>query len=79
MILVWNDAGSFRRHVEAMKTFRHSHHAYPVDGLLLRDMPATSEINPSHGEKMITRLTDSRGKVIFVPIWKIPVTPGSQN
>jgi hypothetical protein len=79
MILIWNDAGSFKRHLEAMKTFRHSHRAGPASGLFLRDMPAAYQIDPSHGEKLIAHLTDSRGKVILVPIWKIPVPPGSQN
>jgi hypothetical protein len=79
MVLVWHDAGSFKRHVEAMKTFRNSHRPSPADGLLFRDMPATGEIYPPRGEKPLTCLTDSRGKIIFVPIWKIPVPPGSQN
>jgi hypothetical protein len=79
MILVWNDAKSFKRHVEAMRIFRHSHSAYPTDRLLLRDMPTPYEIDLSHGERLITFLTDSRGKLIFVPIWKIAIPPGSQN
>jgi hypothetical protein len=79
MILVWNDAKSFKRHVEAMRIFRHSHSAYPTDRLLLRDMPTPYEIDFPLGERQITYFTDSRGKLIFVPIWKIEMPPGSRN
>ena len=79
MILVWNDAKSFKRHAEAMKMFRQAHGVYPIDGLSLGDMPSAYEIKPAQAEGMITFLTDSRGKLIFVPIWKIPVSSGSQN
>jgi len=79
MILVWNDAKSFKRHVETMKMFRLSHCAYPADGLLLRDMPEPHEIAPAPRERLITCLTDSRGKVILVPIWEMAMPPGSRN
>ncbi len=79
MILVWNDAKSFKRHLEAMKTFRHSHYVYTAGGPFLRDMPAAYEIGLCRGEKPVTFLTDSKGNLIYVPIWKIPVPRGSQN
>lgn len=79
MILIWNDAKSFKRHIEAMRIFRHSHSAYAVDGALLRDIPAAYEIALSNGERMVAFLTDSKGNLIFVPIWKMATPPGSQN
>jgi hypothetical protein len=79
MILVWNDAKSFQRHLEAMRIFRQSHITHQLKNLLLKDMPNTYDINLALGEKLITTLTDSHGKVILVPIWKIAAPAGSQN
>jgi hypothetical protein len=79
MILVWNDTKSFQKHLEAMRTFRQSHGINQPDGLLLKDMPTLHEIGLPPKEKRITCLTDSRGKLILVPIWKIAAPPGLQN
>jgi hypothetical protein len=79
MILVWNDAKSFRRHLEAMRIFRHSHGTNPVDRILIQDMPTPYDIGLPRRDRLITSLTDARGKVILVPIWKIAVPTGSQN
>ncbi len=79
MILVWNDIKSFQRHLEAMKTFRQYHGTNLKDRLLIKDMPTPYDVGPSQRDRLLTRLTDTRGKVIFVPIWKIAVPPGLQN
>jgi len=79
MILVWNDAKSFKRHVDAMRIFRHSHNIDAADRFILRDMPTPYEIDFSLGERPVNYFTDSKGKLIFVPIWKIAMPPCSQN
>ena len=80
MILTWNDAKSFQRHLEDMSTFRRSHFMAPWEGLkMLKDMPIPCDIKPQCETGMITALTDTRGKVIIVPIWKISLPRCSQN
>jgi hypothetical protein len=79
MILVWSDIKSFQRHLEAMKTFRQYHGTNLIDRLIIKDMPTPYDIGLSQRDRPITCLSDTRGKVIFVPIWKIAVPPGLQN
>jgi hypothetical protein len=79
MILVWNDAKSFKRHVEAMRIFRHSHNIDAADRLLLRDMPVPYENDSSLAESPVNYFTDSKGRLIFVPIWIISMPQGAQN
>lgn len=79
MILVWHDAKSFQRHLAAMKAFWQSHGTSSIDKLLIKDLPTPHDIGLSRKERPITCLTDARGKVILVPIWKIAVPPGAQN
>jgi hypothetical protein len=79
MFLVWNDARSFRRHLEAMRKFHQSHGKGPVDEPLFRDRALPRDISPPGKNSRMMSLTDARGNVIIVPIWKIPVPPGSQN
>jgi hypothetical protein len=79
MILVWDNARSFQRHVEAMRIFRRSHAMRPLEHLFFRDMPSPYDIDLDRGGKLIKSLTDSRGRAIIVPIWKISAPPGSQN
>jgi hypothetical protein len=79
MILVWNDIKSFRRHLEAMKTFRKSHGVVPAQGLPMKDMPLLRDMVRSLKGTRVTTLTGDRGKLIFVPIWDVEAEPGSQN
>jgi len=79
MILVWNDAKSFQRHLEDMRRFRQSHHGIPGSELTLFDnMPSPYDINfPCNGGGR--HLIKTVDKTIIVPIWKIELTRGSQN
>jgi hypothetical protein len=81
MVLVWNDIKSFQRHLEDMKVFRQAHlDSAPMEGLkLLKDMPIPFDATPSCGTGIIKSFTDTRGKVILVPIWKTTLPRGSQN
>jgi len=76
MILVWNDAKSFNRHLENMRAFRRSHKAgveYP--GNLLRDMPALRDIQPGGNAGG----SFSCGGMVAVPIWKITLDRNMRN
>jgi hypothetical protein len=80
MILVWNDAKSFQRHLEDMQVFRRSHQAGPSSLLqLLRDMPTFDDIDSFGKSGTIKSFTSASGKLILVPIWKITIPRGSQN
>ena len=79
MVLVWNDAKSFQGHLEAMRAFRQSHSAFPVNGRLPGDMPTPYTIDFSHGERLVIYLATSTGNIIFIPIWKVTEPKNSQN
>jgi hypothetical protein len=79
MTLVWNDARSFQRHLEAMRAFRLSHSLNTPHHRLVKDMPNPYHLDLTRGEKLITCLTDSRGRAVIVPIWEITAPAGSQN
>jgi hypothetical protein len=81
MVLVWNDISSFRRHLENMKTFRQSHPGTsPMDRFkLLHELPQQLDEIPACGTGIIETFSDSRGKVVIVPIWQVNPSRGSQN
>lgn len=79
MALVWNDAKSFKRHLEQMREFRQSHHHNPGDGLAqLKDMPPgdTHSLSKTGGAGGFITI---RGKSAIVPIWEIVPPRNSQN
>ena len=79
MVLVWNNVQSFQRHLEAMKNFRRSHGAGRLPGLTIRDMPTPYDIGPRRKDRLVPCFTDSRGRLILVPMWKISLSHGSRN
>lgn len=80
MILVWNDAKSFQRHLEDMRKFRQSHQGLPGSELtLLKGMPTPRDTNYPRNSGGGRRLIKTGGKTIIVPIWKIVIPRGSQN
>ncbi len=80
MILVWNDAKSFQRHLEDMRKFRQSHRSLPGSELtLLKGMPTPQDINFPRNTGGGRHLLKTGGKTIIVPIWKIVLARGSQN
>ena len=80
MVLIWNDAKSFQRHLEDMKEFRQSHDGIRNEEItLFQDMPATYDIDsPGHagGCRHVIRHSS---KTIIVPIWKITLPGNIQN
>jgi len=80
MILVWNDAKSFQRHLEDMRVFRQSHHSVPGGELtLFKGMPTPYDVNYPCNSGGGRSFIKTSGKTIIVPIWKIALPRGSQN
>jgi hypothetical protein len=76
MMLVWNNARSFRRHVEAMKAFRKSHYVNTINSPEpYKDMPAFNYINRpvSARARGINRIS------VVIPMWEIKLPKGCQN
>jgi hypothetical protein len=81
MILVWEDARSFQRHLEDMGRFRRSHEGAGSTPEHLHDLPALFDIEPADypgraGAPVFTRV---RGRPVVVPIWKIDLPGCSHN
>lgn len=80
MALVWNDAQSFKHHVEHMRMFRQSHYSDMTVGFtLLKDLPTTYVIHPP-SETGGTRDSFSvGGESALVPVREITLPRNSQN
>jgi hypothetical protein len=80
MILFWNNATSFNRHLENMRRFRQWHRANEKrDGYLIKDMPMTRDIHVSLNAGGAHRFFGSSTREIVVPIWKIALPESIQN
>jgi hypothetical protein len=80
MILVWNDAASFNRHLEMMKVFRRSHPAsVKVDWNLLKDMPVLEGVQLKNDAGGVNRQFDTGSRPVMVPIQKIAMPGNYQN
>jgi hypothetical protein len=79
MILVWNSARSFQRHLEDMGRFRRSHAG--IDGIVgsFRDMPACFDVEPEENPGRAGTFALVRCRPAVVPIWGIEMPGGSQN
>jgi hypothetical protein len=77
MILVWNNTKSFKRHLEEMKTFRQAHNNQQAEQV--KNMSILPNVKPPRETGLVNSITNSRGKVIFAPIWKIVLSKGSNN
>jgi hypothetical protein len=74
-----DNAGSFREHAEEMKTFRQSHGTELSSSPPFEKIPPPLVVDLTHGERLIIYLPTPNGKLICIPIWKIPVPPDYQN
>jgi hypothetical protein len=79
LVLVWKDARAFRRHLEVMRNFRQSHSIFPLNGQMFGGIPTPYDADFSWKGNRITYHTDSKGRAILAPLWKVEVPPGSQN
>ncbi len=79
MILVWNNASSFQRHIEDMKAFRQTHGSFRNEAILSRDMPIPYDVNYPRNTSGSRHVTRTGNKTIIVPIWKVELPPNLQN
>ncbi len=79
MILVWDNAKSFQRHIEDMGRFRRTHAG--LDGIIksFHDMPALFDIEPACHPGRSGAFTAIRGRPVVVPIWEVALAGGSEN
>ena len=79
-IMVWNDAKSFRQHLEDMRVFRQSHHCNPGGGYIVpKDMPTACDIHPPRKTGRARGFISVRGNLALVPMWEIVPPGNSQN
>ncbi len=80
MALVWNDAKSFKNHIEHMSMFRQSHHnALAVEFTLLKDLPTTYVIHPPNETGGTRDSFSVRDESALVPVREITLPRNSQN
>jgi hypothetical protein len=81
MILVWDDAKSFQRHLEDMGRFRRLHEGAAAVIGSLHDLPAVFDVEPAGCQERAASLvfTAVRGRPVVVPIWKIALPGCSYN
>ncbi len=80
MALVWNNAKSFKQHVERMRMFRLSGHTgVEVRLALLESMP-TSQVTHSMSETGGSRgFIDMSGEPALIPMRKVALNRNTQN
>ena len=78
MVLVWNDAKSFKRHLEHMRMFRQTHHSDEGRLAPLKEIPTLCNIH-TLSKPGIRGPISIRGKSALVPIWEIAPPRNSQN
>jgi hypothetical protein len=78
--LVWNNAKSFKQHLDQMRTFRQSHHG-DLEGRFtqIESMPTSYDVQPPQQTGGASGFIGVRGKSVVVPIWEIELPSNSQN
>jgi hypothetical protein len=79
MILVWQDARSFQRHLENMDRFRRAHAGVERAIRSFHDMPAIFDVDPAGSPGRRGAFATVRGRPTVVPIWEIDLPGGAQN
>jgi hypothetical protein len=80
MILVWDDAKSFNRHLESIKAFRRSRRAnIRGDWNRLKDMPVLQGVPPKNNAGGVNRQFNACNGSVTVPIPEITLMDNSQN
>ena len=78
--LVWNNAKSFKQHLEQMRMFRQSHHNNLESRFTqLKNMPTSYKAHPPRQTGGAHGFINARGKSVIVPIWEIVLPKNSQN
>jgi hypothetical protein len=76
--MAWNDAKSFKRHLETMRDFRMSHCTPAPGGKPFNSSPMAYDTHPSRGAR-VNKLIDATGDAPLIPIWEIESPAGAQN
>jgi len=80
IILIWNNARSFKQHAADMKQFSHEHKNSPANELyMLKDMPLPGHFQPFKTQGGGKILISPKRKSTLVPIWKVELPKGVQN
>jgi len=80
MILAWNDADSFNRHLEMMQACRQAHRAnVKCDWNLLKDMPVLEGIQLKNIAGGVNRQFNTNSRPVMVPLRKITMPGNYQN
>ncbi len=79
MALVWNDAKSFKQHLEHMRMFRQTHRSDEGRLAPLKDMPTPGNIHSSSKAGCVRGSICIKGGAVIAPIWKIAPPRNSQN
>ncbi len=78
--LVWNDAKSFKLHLEHMRMFRQTHRNDFQSRLTpLKCIPTLGNICPPSKTGGIRGSISTRSKSALVPMWEIVLPRNSQN
>ena len=81
MIHGWNTTDTFKRHIKAMESFRHTHADLHVSEQekTAREIPVPQFNHIYTPEDAGRILTDENGHIIVVPIRDVEMPGGSQN
>jgi hypothetical protein len=80
MILVWNDAASFNRHLELMISFRRSHRMnVKRDWHFFKDMPVLQGVTPRNNAGGINRQFDAGNGPVMFPVKEVTLADNYQN
>jgi len=79
MILVWNNAKSFQRHLEDMRVFRQAHDAFKNELTLSKNMPIPYDVNFLCNTRGGRHAVRTGNKTLIAPIWKVELPAGAQN
>jgi len=80
-VFAWKNVDSFRRHMEAMESFRRAHEHLPPakPAVPTKKAPTPSDSNPDYTVPPVNVFAYVNGKKIIVPIWYISMPKGSEN
>ena len=80
IILVWNNARSFRQHVADMKQFNQEHKNNPTNKFhMLNDMPLPSNFQPVNTQGGGKIIISPKRKCTLVPLWEVELPRDVQN
>ena len=79
MVPIWNDLKSYKCHLENMKVFRKTHIGLRLTEELKLNNISKEKPIIDRPPRIIKSLTDSRGKIVIVPMWEAKLPSGAEN